>query len=130
MLLLTEATNSQLGSFVIDDFNEGANINAIGVAMKLRIGGPGEDLGGSSNPADGFAFSFAPDVPDGTWLAEEGVGSGISVCIDTWDNGGGEAPAIDLKFGGATVATAKMPKADLLTGLDFTDLIVRVETDG
>ena len=30
MLLLTEATNSQLGSFVIDDFNEGANINSIG----------------------------------------------------------------------------------------------------
>ena len=130
VLLLTDASNSQLGSFVIDDFNEGANINAIGVAMKLRIGGPGEDLGGSSNPADGFAFSFAPDVPGGTWLAEEGVGSGISVCIDTWDNGGGEAPAVDLKFGGATVATAKMPKADLLTGLDFTDLIVRVETDG
>ena len=58
MLLLTEATNSQLGSFVIDDFNEGANINS--------IGGPGEDLGGSSNPADGFSFNFAPDVPGGT----------------------------------------------------------------
>jgi hypothetical protein len=54
MLLLTEATNSQLGSFVITDFNEGANINSIGVAMKLRIGGPGDALGGSSNPADGF----------------------------------------------------------------------------
>lgn len=130
MLLLTEATNSQLGSFVIADFNEGANINGIGVAMKLRIGGPGEDLGGSSNPADGFAFSFAPDVPDGTWLAEEGAGSGISVCIDTWDNGGGEAPAVDLKFDGATVATVKMPKSDLLTGTDFTELIVRVESDG
>ncbi len=130
MLLLTEATNSQLGSFVIEDFNEGANINSIGVAMKLRIGGPGEDLGGSSNPADGFAFSFAPDVPNGTWLAEEGAGSGISVCIDTWDNGGGEAPAVDLKFGGATVASAKIPKADLLTGTDFIDFIVRVETDG
>ena len=130
MLLLTEATNSQLGSFVIADFNEGANINGIGVAMKLRIGGPGEDLGGSSNPADGFAFSFAPDVPDGTWLAEEGAGSGISVCIDTWDNGGGEAPAVDLKFDGATVATVKMPKSDLLTGTDFAELIVRVESDG
>ena len=130
MLLLTEATNSQLGSFVIADFNEGANINGIGVAMKLRIGGPGEDLGGSPNPADGFAFSFAPGVPDGTWLAEEGAGSGISVCIDTWDNSGGEAPAVDLKFGGATVASAKMPKADLLTGTDFMDLIVRVESDG
>jgi hypothetical protein len=130
MLLLTEATNDQLGSFVIEDFNEGANINAIGVAMKLRIGGPGEALGGSSNPADGFAFSFAPDVPDGTWLSEEGAGSGISVCIDTWDNSGGEAPAVDLKFGGATVASAKMPKADLLTGTDFMNLIVRVESDG
>ena len=130
MLLLTEATNDQSGSFVIEDFNEGANINGIGVAMKLRIGGPGEDLGGSPNPADGFAFSFAPDVPDGTWLSEEGAGSGISVCIDTWDNSGGEAPAVDLKFGGATVASAKMPKADLLTGTNFMDLIVRVESDG
>ncbi len=130
MLLLTEATGSQLGSFVIGDFNEGANINGIGVAMKLRIGGPGEDLGGSPNPADGFSFNFAPDVPDGTWLAEEGAGSGISVCIDTWDNGGGEAPAVDLKFGGAVVASEKMPKADLLTGTEFTDFIVRVESDG
>ena len=130
MLLLTEAAGSQLGSFVIGDFNEGANINSIGVAMKLRIGGPGEDLGGSPNPADGFSFSFAPDIPDGTWLSEEGAGSGISVCIDTWDNGGGEAPAVDLKFGGAIVASEKMPKADLLTGTEFTDFIVRVESDG
>ncbi|MBC8242997.1 MAG: Ig-like domain-containing protein [Verrucomicrobia bacterium] len=129
-LILTEATQSQQGSFVIEDFNEGANINGIGVAMKLRIGGPGEDLGGSPNPADGFSFNFAPDVPDGTWLSEEGAGSGISVCIDTWDNGAGEAPAVDLKFGGALVASEKMPKADLLTGTEFTDLIVRVETDG
>ena len=29
-------------------------------------------------------------------MAEEGAGEGIRICFDTWDSGGGEAPAIDV----------------------------------
>ena len=94
------------------------------------IGGPGGALGGHVTPGVGISVHFAAALPPRTWQGEEGVGSGIRVCIDTWNNGGGEAPAIDLKFGDEILASKKVPKADLLTGLDFADMTVRLQNDG
>jgi hypothetical protein len=47
-------------------------------------------------PADGLSINIGNDLPDTIGLAEEGSGSGIRICFDTWDSGGGEAPAIDV----------------------------------
>ena len=33
-----------------------------------------------------------------------GVGTGLIVAFDTWDNGGFEAPAIEMRWGGAIIA--------------------------
>ncbi|MBI3192013.1 MAG: hypothetical protein HYZ36_05050, partial [Pedosphaera parvula] len=79
-------------------------------------------------------------------FGEEGSGTGISICFDTWDNNGDDtAPAIDVKVGGTIIATAysagqreggrarpgpilKTPSGqdfDLRTGPQFAD--VRIE---
>ncbi len=51
--------------------------------------------GGTATPADGFAFVLGDDAADGAF-GENGAGSGLVVSFDTYDNGGGEAPAIDV----------------------------------
>lgn len=39
-------------------------------------------------PADGFSFNFAADIPDeAAGELENGMGSGVSVCFDTYNNG-------------------------------------------
>jgi hypothetical protein len=129
-LMLTDALNSQSGSWIIGSPLDKTEVFGFIANFQVRIGGPGEDLGGTDSPADGMSFNFADDIPPKTWQGEEGIGSGIRVCIDTWNNGGGEAPAIDLKFGDEILASKKVPKAELLTGLDFADMTVRLENDG
>jgi hypothetical protein len=38
------------------------------------------------------------------------------VAFDTWDNGGGEAPAIDIKWHGTTVASRRLTVDELSVG--------------
>ena len=58
--------------------------------------GKGDDTSASHRPAEGLSISIGSDLPDTIRLAEEGAGEGIRICFDTWDSGGGEAPAIDV----------------------------------
>src|SRR5207249_10191355 len=53
--------------------------------------------------ADGYSFNWAKDLPTAD-VGEEGVGTGLSVTLDTYDNGGGEAPGIEIKWHGTRVA--------------------------
>ena len=41
-------------------------------------------------------------------------GNGITVALDTYDNGGGEAPAIGVKFAGIEFASTNLAKAALV----------------
>ncbi|GIT06330.1 MAG: hypothetical protein CM1200mP29_17410 [Verrucomicrobiota bacterium] len=78
-----------------------------------------------------FRFSLAEDLPEDTWgEAENGAGSGLRFCFDTYDNGGGEAPSIDIRFGTQLIASTLLEKSEILTGLDFVDVLIRVESDG
>ena len=108
-LVLTYNENGQQGSFVLDDLDGGSAIESFTAAFKLQIGP------GSGNAADGFSFSFGPEITSTTNTGEEGAGNFINVCFDIYDNGGNEAPAIDIKFGGAVIAHAAFTKADLVT---------------
>ena len=126
VLELTEAANGQKGAFIIADQHAGAPVYGVAARFDVRIGG------GSAVPADGMSFNFAADLPD-TAVAgdvEEGVGSGLRVCFDIYDNGGGEAPAITLKWGSAVVGEVKTALNDLVTGDAFADVIVRLTPDG
>src|SRR5438876_12042919 len=87
---LTDAINSQQGAMIVGDLDGGAAVAGFRANFKLRMGG------GSGNAADGFSFNFADDIPDANF-GEEGTGTGLTIAFDIYDNGGGEAPAIDVK---------------------------------
>ena len=43
-------------------------------------------------------------VIGGALVGEEGTTTGLTVSFDTWDNGNGDGPAIDIKHNGVIVA--------------------------
>lgn len=62
--------------------------------------------------ADGYSINIADDLPvpppGPGGQAEEGLGNGLSLTFDTFDNGSGEAPAIELEWKGGVVARAEI----------------------
>src|SRR5262245_29750534 len=92
VLRLTEAVGGLVNDWLINDFSAGAAINAFNATFKVELG----PVAG----ADGFSLNWGTNL---TGIAgEEGEGTGLSVCFDTFDNGGAEAPAIDIKWQGNT----------------------------
>ncbi len=122
-LALTYNENSQQATIVIDDLDAGSPIESFTVRFKLQIGP------GSANAADGFSFSFGPEVTSDASISEEGLGNGVIVVFDIYDNGGAEAPAIDVKFGGVVIAHTLFAKADLVTS-QFEDVLIEVTRSG
>src|SRR5262249_44165368 len=57
--------------------------------------------------ADGFSLNWGTNVVGNA--GEEGEGTGLTVAFDTFDNGGGEAPAIDIKWQGNVIAHSATP---------------------
>ena len=86
VLELTPATTYQTGSLVLDDLDAWSFVKSFSASFKIRIGG-----GGSGG--DGLSFNFGPEIPDGAF-GMEGASFGLTVSFDTYDNGGGEAPAV------------------------------------
>src|SRR5687768_14021911 len=86
---LTDAITGQQGTIVLADIDGGAGVTAFNFKAKVRIGG------GTARPADGMSVSFAdatdPIISGGT-VGEEGTTTGLSVNLDTWDNGNGDGP--------------------------------------
>jgi hypothetical protein len=113
------------GAFLTADLSPGRVVRGFAATFKARL------LEGSFPPADGFSFNWAPDLTNGTYaMAEEGEGSGLRVCVDTWDNGFGEAPAIDVWWGTNLVARKPVSIPFLVRGPDFFDVQIRLSTDG
>jgi hypothetical protein len=121
---LTEPLNDQNGTFTIEDINEGKAVDSLDVRFQLQLGP------GTETPADGFSFNWASDFPNGTLAtAEEGAGTGLTVAFDAYDSGGGEAPAVDVKFGGVVLASRKLTIPEL-TLERFADVLIRVQPTG
>ena len=121
-LHLTDAVGSVTGGFVLNDLVPGRSISAFTARYKIRIGD------GSANPADGFSFNLAPDITDGTAAAaEEGAGTGLTVCIDNYDSGGGEAPAIDVKYAGVQIGHVMVTK---INDPRWIDMVIDLKANG
>ncbi len=120
ILKLTLNVGSMQGGFVIDDLDAGQSVTGFTATFKLLIGG--------GSGADGFSFNFGSDLPDSA-LPEEGGGTGLTIVFDTYDNGGGEAPAIDIKKGGVVIASAKGLGA-IFRSNTLNDVRVNVDNDG
>jgi hypothetical protein len=122
VLKLTINENGLIGSLLLDT-PANTEIKDFTATWKMRVGG------GTDVPADGFSFVLGADVADGTF-GEDGAGSGLVVSFDTYDNGGGEAPAIDARFGGLEAASRKFPISVLRTGDLLVDIGVRLNGNG
>ena len=99
MIKVTENLGSQLGGFTVADFSNGASFTEFEVSFRTFIGE------GTDRPADGLSLSIGSGMADA--ISEEGDPSAaFRFCIDTWDNGGAEAPSIDI-FNGSELLIAQ-----------------------
>jgi hypothetical protein len=122
-LHLNDAATSQSGGFVLTNLSPGRYMNSFVATFDLQIGS------GSTTPADGFSFNFAGDLPDATsGTAEDGVGTGLSICIDSYPGGTTPAgPAIRLKYGGSFIAHVQTP---LWSSTNYLPVVIRLDADG
>jgi uncharacterized repeat protein (TIGR01451 family) len=123
LLHLTDNVISRQGSYIATNVLGGSAAQSFTAAFKLRIGG------GSATAADGFSFNFANNLPLGSF-GEEGAGSGLTISFDSFNNGGGEAPAFDMKWGGAILASVFTPISQGPTGTRMIDVQVTMDADG
>ena len=119
-LHLTDAANGQNGTFIVGDLLGGARLGSFTMTFNARIGG------GTTPPADGFGVSVANTLAG--LFGEEGDGNGLTVAFDNYDNGGGEAPAIDVKWAGTTIAHTLIPTIETLG--QFVPVTIRLYANG
>jgi hypothetical protein len=137
-LQLTPALNDQFG-IAHRRFRWGQPVQAFRATFKAALFGS-TCCGGGSLPADGFSFNL---VPAATVLAspgygqpgEEGLNEGLAVNFDTWDNGAGEAPAIEVKWLGTIIATTPFQPSQSPIGVPnaaaaLRDVDINLEPDG
>ncbi|MDB6069798.1 MAG: hypothetical protein JWL81_969, partial [Verrucomicrobiales bacterium] len=122
---LTQDVGGQAGTWTVSDLNSGLPVESIDVAFRLLM------TPSSNNPADGFGFHWAPDLPaSGFPNAEEPVGHGLSVGFDVYDNGGGEAPAVDVFWLGTRIGGMVIPRTALNTQSAYADVQIRLSALG
>ena len=128
VLHLTDAVNGQGGTFIIPDLNSNAPVKAFTVSFAARV------APGSTPPADGFSFVWASsnDIPANIIFGEDGIGLGLTVGFDIFDNGSETppAPSVDIRYKGTFVASRQIPYQELETGNNFGDVFIRLNTDG
>ncbi len=124
VLALTYAEGGLTGSAFLDDLDAGQSVGAFTLNFKLRIGG------GTSDPADGLSIYFGPDALS-TAFGEQGPDGalGLVISFDTYDNGGGEAPAIDVFYGGNSVGHVPFTAGNLQSDT-FSAVSVTLKSNG
>ena len=130
VLHLTDATAGIAGSMILEDQNGGLPLDRLQVRYRAYVGG------GGGSPADGYSLSFGNFANAAVGGGEEGNSIGLTIAFDNYDNGGGEAPAIDVKWNGTTIAhtLTTIMRSDLLTGVpaspNFLDTYINMDPDG
>ena len=118
-LRLTEALGGLMGTVYLSELDS-QPVTGFTASFKLLIGG--------GSGADGFSFN-AGTFFIGELFGEEGVQCPLTISFDTYDNGGGEAPAIDIRQWGQTIFSLK-GNMDLFRTGDFIDVLIHAENDG
>ncbi|HXJ56019.1 MAG TPA: hypothetical protein VNU68_05065 [Verrucomicrobiae bacterium] len=138
-LQLTPALNDQFGIAYVDDFGGGCLVQSFHATFKAALFGS-TCCGGGAMPADGFSFNLVPAIsvlpnPGYGQPAEEGLNEGLAINFDTWDNGGGEAPAIEVKWMGTIIATTPFQPSQSPVGAPdaataLRDVQINLDLDG
>ena len=123
------------GVFSIPAPAGGSNLNNLHIHWRSLVGGDNGSVCGASQfnrpGADGYSMSWGADLPNPPSYGnpgEEGAGSGLIVTVDTFDNGNGEGPGLEIKWRGARVAFDNI-SADPGRAKDFLRKGVFVEAD-
>ena len=100
--------DTSFGIYYIDNFSGNEPVHGFEAKFTAALFGS-TCCGGGAFPADGFSFNLVPAAsvlpnPDYGQPAEEGLDQGLAVNFDTWDNGGGEGPAVEVKWRGQVIA--------------------------
>lgn len=104
ILHVTDAVNSQNGGAFIPAPNGAFPVDRLVVKFRTQLSHPTPN----TRIADGMSLNIASDIGLGTY-GEEGAGNGLRITFDTWDNAGLDtAPAIEVWYKGATIATRSM----------------------
>jgi hypothetical protein len=104
------SVSDPFGIVYIDDFGGGQLVQSFHATFKAALFGS-TCCGGGALPADGFSFNLVPAAAasalpsPGYGQPAEELNEGLAVNFDSWDNGGGEAPAIDVKWKGTIIAS-------------------------
>jgi hypothetical protein len=98
------ATN---GVWTILDPAGGQNVTQLHAHWRSLVGGDDGSVCTTTQfgrpGADGYSFNWGTDLAR-SFVGEEGTGTGVSVTVDTFDNGGGEAPGLEIKWRGQRIA--------------------------
>jgi hypothetical protein len=114
ILHVTDNLNGQAGSYILKDLTAGVPATAFTATFNLRIGN------GTGEPADGFSFNFASDLPIGATgprPAEDGMGTGFSFCVDNYrfapypTGGFTNTSGMKIRYGNVDIAGVQMPAA-------------------
>ncbi|MEO1863655.1 MAG: LamG-like jellyroll fold domain-containing protein, partial [Verrucomicrobiia bacterium] len=97
-LVLTRALGSQLGGWLSAEVG---TVSSFTIDFDILMDG------GTATQADGISMAIADDLVPFAAFGEVGVGSGLRVNFDNWDNGDG-APSIEIEFGGNRIASVPM----------------------
>lgn len=126
-VLKMNTANAQSGFLVLNDLDAGQAVGSFVASFNLR-------MGSDTSPilhGDGLSFNFGPDIPDDVFpFPEEGIGNGLRVSFDSFNNAGpaNEAPAVEVTFGGQIIATR--PVSFLSTGSGFVPVKIEVHPAG
>jgi hypothetical protein len=132
VLKLTDNINGQGGTFIMPDADNNAPIKALIAYFAIRV------ADGTATPADGFSFVWAPsnNIPDSVVFGERGIGNGLIVGFDTYNNNG-EAPSFNVSYNGVLLVNKLVPVDAIETGgynvdplLQYADVFIRVNTNG
>jgi len=133
---LTDANQGDaFGVFFIPAPAGGSNVNTIHMHWRSLVGGDNGAVCTATQfgrpGADGYSMSWGTDLPNPPSYGnpgEEGAGSGLIVTVDTFDNSGGEAPGLEIKWRGTRVAFDNI-NADPGLAKDFLRKGAFVEAD-
>lgn len=99
------------GVFLIPAPFETDHVDSMHMHWRSLIGGDKGDVCTATQfnrpGADGYSVNWASDLPNPPGYGnpgEEGAGKGLSVTVDTFDNGNGEAPGLEIKWRGVRIA--------------------------
>ena len=117
VLRLTVAQVSQMGCFIIQPLDGKDRMASFIAHFKAYIGG--------GSGADGFAFHFAPNLPDAPFA--DPPNHGLQVVFDTFKNGGQIAPGIRVTSYGGSKSEFSVPE---LRADHFVDVMIKLDPDG